>query len=173
MALANHSDSFLYSLTPFHAIGFGVAFFLSLLLLLAGVYWAYRPKTSLVLQMASLGMLLAGPIGAYHLVESYYKPAHFKDLTIQYLYYQDKALVQGQVFSDATHPLSECFIRAKAYEPPKGSLDLILKLISPIASGEKRLQGVIRPQTPHHFSLEIPGPRYDDNLSVSLKLRCR
>ncbi len=171
--LAEYSDGFIYSLTPFHAIGFGVALFLSLMLLLAAIYWAYRAKLSLLLQMAALGMLIAGPILAYHLVEALYKPARFENITTQNLYYQDKMLVRGVVVNEASIALSECQIRIRAFEPATGPIDRTLKLLSPVATGKKQLQFALSAGAHYPFEVEVPGPTYEQNLSIAINLRCR
>jgi hypothetical protein len=143
------------------------------MLLMAAVYWAHRAKTSLLLQMAALGVLLAGPIVAYHLVESLYKAARFENLTLQNLYYQDKMVVRGAVVNESAIRLSNCHIRLKAYKPASGPIEHILHLARPVATGEKRLHFSLQPGGKYPFDATIEGPRYDENLSIALNLRCR
>lgn len=167
------SDQFFYSLTHWHAIAFGVVFIFVILFLAGAIYMAYRPKTSLILQMASLAMLTAGPLGAYWLVESLYKPALMENVTIQHLYYQDKALLRGEVLNIAGHTLYGCVLKAKGYEPPTGTIDYIIKLAKPLSQGDRVLDYPIPPQMRHPFEIELPGVAYDQNISVSINLRCR
>lgn len=166
-------DHFLYSLTPWHALAFGVVLVMVILLLVAAIYMAYNPKTSLILQMSSLAMLTAGPLLGYWFVEVLYKPAAMENVTVQNLYYQDKALVRGEVYNEGANTLFGCMVKVKGYEPPTGLTDYLFKLIRPLSAGELRLNYPIPPQMRHPFEIELPGITYEQNISVSINLRCR
>lgn len=166
-------DDFLYSLTHWHAIAFGITFILVILFLAAAIFMAYRPKTSLILQMTSLAMLTAGPLAAYWAVESLYKPAVMQEVTLQNLYYQDKAIVRGHVLNVGSQTLYGCVIKTKGYPPPTGIADYLFKLVRPLSQGEQTLSHPIAPQMRHPFEVELPGVTYEQNLTVSINLRCR
>jgi hypothetical protein len=166
-------DETLYSLTSWHIAVFGAAFALTILCLVAAVALSRTPTLSLILQTIALGVLVIGPMAGYFWVERRFKPTIIENVTIMPLYYQEKSLVFGEVANAGDRPLNECRVKAIAYEPPNGTLDYLYKLARPTAIGETKLNGAIDPNESRRFEIELRGAKYDQNLTLSISLRCR
>ncbi|MDR2639663.1 MAG: DUF2393 domain-containing protein [Helicobacteraceae bacterium] len=166
-------DEALYSLTIWHIAVFGAVFALTILFLIAAAAFSRAPVVSLILQTVALGTLVIGPVVGYFWVERRFKPASIENLTIMPLYYQEKSIVFGDAFNAGEYPLSGCRVKAIAYEPPEGRLDYLRKLARPIAKGETAISDTINPRESRRFEIELDGARNDQNLTLSIALRCR
>jgi hypothetical protein len=166
-------DEALYSLTIWHIAVFGAVFALTILCLIAAAAFSRAPVVSLVLQISSFGVLLIGPVAGYFWVERRFKPTAIENLTIMALYHQEKSVVFGEAINAGERPLNGCRVKALAYEPPSGTLDYLYKLARPIASGETTINETINPNESRRFEIELDGARNDQNLTLSIALRCR
>ncbi|MDR0665612.1 MAG: DUF2393 family protein [Helicobacteraceae bacterium] len=167
------SDELLYSLTPYHLAVFGAVFAALILCLIISASLSGRPSLSLIFQMCALGILVVGPVAGYFWVERRYKPFAIENPTILNLYYQEKAIVFGEALNTGDKPLDECRVKIIAYEPPNGTLDYLRKLARPTATGEIKLKNAIYPDERRKFEIELDGVKYDQNLTLSINIRCR
>lgn len=154
-------------------MAFGIVFILLILFLTLSVIMSHRPLAALVLQMCALAILTIGAVVSYFLVEQIFNTVGIQNLKIVHLYYQNKALVQGEALNLSNHPLENCQVRVKGYEPPTNSLDYISKLAKPASSGVTTLQIPLEVNTYAPFEVVLESITYEQNITLSIITRCR
>jgi hypothetical protein len=166
-------DDFLYSLTPWHLAVFGAVFALFIFFLIASAALSSRPILSLLLQIFAFGILIVGPVGGYFWTERFRKPFAIENLTIVPLYYpKDMAAVFGEAVNLGDYALEECRLKIIGYEPPSGALDRLYKIALAPARGETNITSIAVGES-RRFEVELRGAGYEQNLTLSIALRCR
>ncbi|MDR2034212.1 MAG: DUF2393 domain-containing protein [Helicobacteraceae bacterium] len=167
-------DELLYSLNAWHLAVFGGVFALAIFFLIAAALSNARTALSLLFQMCAFAVLLIGPVAGYFFVERLFKPTAIENLTIAPLVYQEnRSIVFGEAINIGEYPLKECRLKIKGYEPPTGKLDYLYKLARPQTIGETAATFTIAPNERRRFEVELNDAPYDQNLSLSITLRCR
>ncbi|GHV59618.1 hypothetical protein FACS1894103_3360 [Campylobacterota bacterium] len=148
-------------------------FILLILFLTLSVLLSHRPLVAIVLQMCALAILTIGAAASYFLVEQIFNTVGIQNLKIVHLYYQNKALVQGEALNLSSRTLEACQVRVKGYEPPTNSLDYMSKLASPASTGVSTLPVPLAVNTYVPFEVELAGITYEQNITLSIITRCR
>lgn len=156
-----------------HIVAFGLIFAIVIFLLIVSVSLSRRAMLSLMIQMFALLLLSAGMIEAYFLVEKQFKPVAFDKLTITHYYYVNRATVRGFIHNTGKETLDGCVIRMKGYEPPKTTIDYLYKLYKPQSVGEVALTSSLPANTFAPLEIDLNGVGYEDNISVSISVKCR
>ncbi|MDR0747040.1 MAG: DUF2393 domain-containing protein [Helicobacteraceae bacterium] len=173
MRLAEYADQILYSFSDWHIIVLGAVFAAAVLLLLLGALFSKYAIVSLLFQLSSLAMLTAGAIAGYYLTDYLFRRVETRNLSVWQLYYTDLALVRGDAVNVSREHLNGCVIGVKAYPPPNGKVDYMLKLARPSFYGEKRLESALAAGSSLPFEVELDGVKYDDQLTFSIRVKCR
>ncbi|MDR3162433.1 MAG: DUF2393 domain-containing protein [Helicobacteraceae bacterium] len=171
--LAEYADQVLYSFSDWHIIVLGAVFAAAVSLLMLGAFFSKHPVVSLLFQLFSLAMLTAGAIAGYYLADYLFRRVETHNMSIWQLYYTDLAIVRGEAVNVSKERLIGCIIGVKAYPPTSGGIDYLLKLANPSFYGEKKLESALEAESSLPFEVELNGVKYDDNLTFSIRTKCR
>lgn len=167
------ADEFIYALTPFHLIGFGVALLLFFTVVVLAILTRKKPALSFFLLLLSMLTLLFGPVVAYMVVENTVRSHAFKNVEVRQYVYQNRAKVTGLLANTGKYPLKECRITAVAVRPSDDPVKKAANRLKPYRETETLLHGVLQPGEERSFTILVDNVRFETDLTFKLQARCR
>ncbi|MGP1560814.1 MAG: DUF2393 family protein [Helicobacteraceae bacterium] len=153
------------------AFGLVLAVFFIFLIL----YVAFKAKKilSFVFLSLSLFSIVVGPFFAYNFVSSKFESVSYDALRLKQLYFTNSAVLTGELTNTSGKKIADCKLSGKAFGATNSVFKQFFGLIRARSRAEVFIDGIIAPGKTHEFELTFRGIKFDDNVSIFLKTRCR
>lgn len=167
------SDNVLYSYSSELLISFGLIFVVFIGFVLLSIYFRKNNKLSFFFIFFALFIIIIAPIISYNLINNFYKTTNYQDLNLRQLVFKQEAVLKGHLANSSDKVLKNCKIIGKLYGKTDSKFKQFFSLIRPKSTTQVVLNTSIYPKESQEFKLVFKRISYDDNLSLSLKTRCK
>jgi len=167
------SDVLIYSYSSELVVAFGFVLATFCIFLILYVAFSHKKILAFLFLCLSLASITIGPFFVYNFVALKFEKTEYLNLEFKQLYFQNAAVLKGELLNASFKKLADCKIEGKAFEATNSKLKQILGLWHPRSIANTVIEGIIYPDKIYEFRLDFKNINFDDNTSVFLKTRCR